>query len=109
MQTFLPIRSLKTENHKFSRRAQNINHQTKVSAIKRPPQRRHLYIDRLSNFVSTDDKNYCMNTAADLLCIREISREDSHLKSFHCVFNFDNDLVESHNFWPKKVSFSRFF
>ena len=65
---------------------------------------------RLSNSVSTDDiREYCKNKVADLLCIREIYREDSLLKSFHCVFKFDNDQVESHDFWPENVSFSRFF
>ena len=44
----------------------NINHQTAVSAIKRPPQRRHLYIRRLSNSVSTDDiREYCKIKGAD--------------------------------------------
>ena len=87
-----------------------INHQTAVSAIKRPPKRRHLYIGRLSNSVSTDDiEEYCQIKLADLLCIREISREDSRLKSFYCVFKFDNDQVESPDFWPENVSFSRFY
>ena len=77
----------------------NINHQTTVSAINRPPKRRHLFIDRLSNSVSTDDiREYCKNKGADLLCVREISREDSLLKSFQCVFKFDNDQVEHPEF-----------
>ena len=88
----------------------NNNHQTTVSAIKRPPKRRHLYIGRLSNSVSTDDiKDYCKNKGVDLLCIRVISREEARLKSFHCVFKFDNDQFESPDFWPENVSFSRFY
>ena len=60
----------------------NINHQRADSAIRRPPKRRHLYIGRLSNSDSTDDiREYCENKGADLLCICEISRETSRLKS----------------------------
>ena len=81
----------------------NINHQTAVSAIKRPQKRRHLYIGRLSNSVSTDDIRECYkNRGPDILCILEISREDSCLNAFHCVFNFDNHQVESPDFWPEK-------
>ena len=61
-----------------------------------------------------DIREFCKNKGADLLCIREISREDSRLKSLHCVFKFDNDQVESrfHDFnqirkrgngWPPLV------
>ena len=87
----------------------NIN-QTTVSAIKRPPKRRNLYIGRLSYSVSTDDRTgTCKKKGVDILCIREISGYKSRLKSFHCVFKFDNDQVESPDFWPENVSFSRFY
>ena len=70
----------------------NNSHQTTVSAIKRPPKRPHLYIGCLDNSVSTDDiREHCKNQGADLLCIHEISREDSRLISFRFVFKFDND------------------
>ena len=82
----------------------NINHQTTVSAIKRPPKRRHLYMSRLSKSVSTDDiTEYYKKNGVDILCIREISRDESRLKSFPCVLKFDNDQVESPNFWPENV------
>ena len=88
----------------------NINHQTTVSAIKRPPKRRHLYIGRLSNSVSTDDiTEYCKKKGVDILCIREISKDGSRLKSFRCVLKLDNDQVESPDFWPENVSFSHFY
>ena len=88
----------------------NINHQTTVSAIKRQPKRRHLYISRLSNSVSTDDiTGHCKNKGVDILCIREMSRDESRLKSFHCVFKFYNDQAESPNFWPENASFSQFY
>ena len=62
----------------------NINHQTTVSAIKRSPKRRRLYIGRLNNSVCTDViRDYCKNKGVDLLFIREISMEESRLKSFH--------------------------
>ena len=38
-----------------------------------------------------------------------MSREGSRLKSFHCVFKFNNDQVESPEFWPENVSFLRFY
>ena len=76
----------------------NVNHQTTVSAIKRPPKRRHLYIDS----VSTDDiTEFCKKKGFDILCIREVSRDESRLKCFqfdkfdNSVFKFDNDQVES--------------
>ena len=95
---------------KGSKTGTNVNHQTTVSAIKRPPKRRHLYIVHLSNSVYTDDiRDFWKNKGADLLCIREISREEPRLKSFHCVFKFDNDQVEPPDFWPKNFSFSRFY
>ena len=95
---------------KVFQRGTNKNHQTTVSAIKRPPKRRNLYIGRLNNSVSTDDlKDYCKNKGGDLLCIRVISREESRLKSFHCVFKFDNEQVEYPDFWPENVSFSKFY
>ena len=104
----LPVKSLKTKPKVF-KTGTNINHQTTVSAIKRPPKRRHLF-GRFSNSVSTDDiREYCKNKGADLLCIREISREDSRLKPFHCVFKFDNDQAESPDFWPENDSFSQFY
>ena len=68
------------------------------------PPKRHLYIGRLSKSVSTDDiRESCKNKGVDLLCIREISREESCLKSFYCVFKFDNDRVESSDFLPENV------
>ena len=98
-----------SQDKSFFKMGTNINHLTATSAIKRPPKRRHLYIGRLSNSVSADDlREYCKSKGADLLCIREISREDSRLKSFHCVFKFDNDQFQSPDFWPEIVSFSRF-
>ena len=52
-----------------------INHQTTVSAIKKPPKRWYLYICRLSNSVFTDDiREFCEKKGAALLCLREISR-----------------------------------
>ena len=44
------------------------------------------------------------NKGVDILYIREISREMSRLKSFHCVFKFDNDQF---GFRTKNVSFSK--
>ena len=77
----------------------NIKHQSTVSAIKKKPKRRHLYIGRLSNSVSTDDiTEYCKKKGVDILCIREISRDESRMKSLNCVFKFDNDQVESPDF-----------
>ena len=99
----------KSQDKSFFKMGTNINHLTAASAIIRPPKRRHLYIGRLSNSVCADDlREYCKSKGADLLCIREISREDSRLKSFHCVFKFDNDQIQSPDFWPEIVSFSRF-
>ena len=87
----------------------NINHQTTASVIKRPTKRWQLYIGRLSSSVSTDDiREYCKKKGVDLLCIREICNE-SRLKSFHCVFKFDNDQVDSPDLWPENVSFLRFY
>ena len=87
----------------------NINHQTTVSVIKRPPKRWHLYIGCLQNCVSTDDTTeYCKKKEVDILLIREISGDESRLKSFHSVFKFDNDQVASLNFWSENVSFSQF-
>ena len=95
---------------KVFKTATNFNHQTTVSAIKRPPKRRDLYIGRLSNSASTDDiTEYCKKKGVDLLCICEISRDESLLKSFHCAFKFDIDQVESPNSWSENVSFSRFY
>ena len=46
----------------------NIYHQTAVSAIIRQPKRRHLFIGRLSNSVSTDDIiDYCKKKGVDIL------------------------------------------
>ena len=88
----------------------NINHQTTVSANKRPPKRRHLYIGRLSNTVSTEDiTEYCKKKKVDILCFREISRDECPLKSFHFIFKFGNDQVESTDFWPENISFSQFY
>ena len=82
----------------------NINQQTTVSAIKSSPKRRRLYIGRLSNAVSTNDiTEYCNKKGVDILCIREISRDESRLKSFHCVFKYENDQVESPDFWPENI------
>ena len=93
---------------KVFKRGTNVNHQTTVFAIKRPPKRGLVYIGRLSNGVSTDDlRGYCKNKGVDLLCIREIFKE-YRLKSFHCAFKFDNGQVESPDIWPETVSFSRF-
>ena len=83
----------------------NIHHQTAIRAIKRPVKRRNFYIGCLSKSVPANGINF-KNKGVELLCIREISREESRLKSFHCVFIFDNDQDESPNFWPKNVSFS---
>ena len=84
----------------------DINHLTTVSAIKRPPRRRHLYIGLINNSVSTDGITECFRKkGVDILCIREISRDVFRLKTFHCVFKFDNDQIESPDFWPKNVSF----
>ena len=83
----------------------NVNHQTTVSAIKRPPKRRHLYIDSVS---ATDITEICKKKGFDILWICEVSRVESRLKCFHCVFKFDNDQVESPDFCPENVSFSQF-
>ena len=81
-ETVLAGKHLYDRKPKVFKTSTNINHQTTVTAINRPPKRRHLYIVCLSNSVSTDDiKEYCKNKGDDLLCIREISREDSRLKS----------------------------
>ena len=56
---------------------------------------RHLYIGRLSNSVSTDDiTKHCKKKGVDIQCIREISRDEPRLKSFHCVFKFENDVFK---------------
>ena len=43
------------------------------------------------------------------MCIREMSREESRQRPFHCVFKFDNDQVESPDFWPENFSLSQFY
>ena len=63
-------------------------------------------VGRQSPHVTTRDMEQCCATNdVDLLHIRQISKPESLLKSFHCVFKFVDEKAESPGYWPKNVSF----
>ena len=81
-----------------------------VKGVKKPPKRRHLYVGRLSqNITASEMEEYCIENNVELLHIRQISKSEAHLKAFHCVFKFDEEKVESPDFWPENVTVSRFY
>ena len=71
----------------FFKTGTNNSHQKSVSAIESPFKQRYFCIGCIGNSVSMDDiKEYYQNKAVGLLYIRELSRDESGLKSFHCFF-----------------------
>ena len=80
------------------------------SGVIKPPRQRHIYVGRLSQHITTTEmEKYCATNNVDLLHVSQISKPESVLKSFHCVFRFDDKKIESPKFWPKKVTVQRFY
>ena len=52
-------------------------------------------------------EQYCVENNVEVLHIRQISRSEAHLKSFYCVFIFDEEKVELPDFWPENFTMSR--
>ena len=81
------------------------------SGVRRKQSRRHIYLGRL-NTNCTDEliKNWCANNGAELLHLREISREGSKLRSYHLVFpESSSDIIERSDFWPENVVHGRYY
>lgn len=79
--------------------------------VSKPPGRKHMKICRVTkeNTVETL-KDYCLKNGVTVSHVREISREDSTFKSFHCVFeSCDSEKVDSPDFWPADVTFGRYY
>ena len=51
----------------------------------------------------------CTENDVELFHIRQISASEAHLKSFHCLFKFDEEKIELLFFWPKNITGSRFY
>ena len=54
-------------------------------------------------------KKYCDANGIALLHVRQILRLKSQLKSFYCVFNFEDEKVQSPDFWCENVTVSRLY
>ena len=81
-----------------------------ISGVKRPPKCRHILVGRLSQHISvTEMEEYCETNGIELLHVRQISGAESQLKSFYCVFRFEDEKVESVEIWPENVTVSRFY
>ena len=48
-------------------------------------------------------EQYCVINQNDLLRIRQSSKLESLLKSFHCFSKFHDDKIESPDFWITKM------
>ena len=75
------------------------------NGVRRKQSRRQIYLGRL-NTNGTEEliKNWCAKNGAELLHLREISREGSKLRSYHLVFpESSSDIIERSDFWPKNV------
>ena len=77
---------------KKTMRPQRQNFATKQShddfnGIKKKPSRRHIFLGRLnSNCTENMIRNWCCESGAPVLHLREITKEGSKMKSFHLVF-----------------------
>ena len=81
-----------------------------ILGVKRPPKRCHIYVRRPSQHISvTEMEDHCETNVTELLHIRQISSAESQLKSFPCVFKFEDEKVESRELWPEIVTVSRFY
>ena len=81
-----------------------------LTGVKKPPRPQHIYVGRLSQHITTTKmEQYCATTDVDLLHIRQLSKLESWLQFFLCVFKFDVEKVESHNFWPQNLKISKFY
>ena len=54
-------------------------------------------------------EDHCETKVTELLHICQISSAESQLKSFRCVFKFEDEKVESRELWPEIVTVSRFY
>ena len=54
-------------------------------------------------------EEYCAEINVELFHIRQFAKSEAQLKSFHCVFKFDEEKIELPDFWPENVTVSRFY
>ena len=101
---------------KKTMRPQRQNFGTKQShddfnGIKKKPSRRHIFLGRLnSNCTETMIRNWCCESGAPVLHLREITKEGSKMKSFHLVFSEEaHETIVEDSFWPSNVVHGRFF
>ena len=59
-------------------------------------------------FVREMEEN-CESKGIELLYIRQISRAESELNSFHCVFMSGDEKKESREHWPERGIASLFY
>ena len=79
--------------------------------VSKPPPRRHIYLGRVSKeYGPTEVKQHCENSGAEVLHMREITKEDHTLRSFHVIFAGEkSELIDSPDFCPQNTIVNRFF
>ena len=71
-----------------------------------PPPRWHIFAARFAPSASLEDLiEYCSNQGAKPVTVRMLSKPESKVKSFHCLFeNTMKEKIQSADFWPENVS-----
>ena len=82
-----------------------------LKGVEKPPPRRHLYVGRIKQ---TNDESdivaWCQSKGFPLNHIREITKENSRHKSFHCVFDGEHaTIIDQPNSWPENVVINRYY
>ena len=75
-----------------------------------PPPRWHIFAPRFAPSASPEELiAYCSNQGAKPVAVRVVSKRESKVKSFHCLFkNTMKDKIQSANFWPENVLIKTF-
>ena len=82
-----------------------------LKGVEKPPPRRHLYVGRIKQ---TNDESdivaWCQSKGFPLNHIREITKENSRHKSFHCVFDGEHaTIIDQPISWPENVVINSYY
>ena len=75
-----------------------------------PPPRWHIFATRSAPSASPEELiEYCSNQVAKSVAVRVVSKPESKVKSFRCLFeNTMKDKIQSADFWPENVLIKTF-